>query len=138
MERFFNAAGSVQRIALHFFVLTIFLILASCTKVDFKTLETGKPYVGLCQGKDCVLVLDQVDEGNVKGRAYFDDGNLLVAPISLVSDVKHNGKGKLYCGSSEMKLKVSLKNGFLKGDAGEKSFSFQLLESSLELPFRAD
>ena len=65
------------------FVLVCLLALASCGNSNFERVETGKPYIGLYQGRDVVVVFDQTYEGNVKGRAYLDDGTAVAAPMQF-------------------------------------------------------
>ncbi len=121
-------------------ILLCFLLLASCNKVDLATIETGKPYTGFLQSKECVVVFDQVSEGNIKGRAYLNEGGMIAPPISFSTDVGSNGKGYLWAGSGQKKLKLSRRTDVLKGKLrlteGKAKFSLTLQEVS-QYPFRA-
>ena len=101
------------------------LMLSACSKVDFQKMETGKPYTGICQGKDCAVVFDQVAEGNVKGRAYLAGDDLVVTPIAFSSDIRNSGNGQVWIEGNQMKLKLSQKEGELQVKLGATSFSLK-------------
>lgn len=112
-------------------------ILTSCDKVDFGKVILGQPYTGLYQGKDCVVLVDQADEGNVKGRIYLDEGDTVAAPITFSSDVKKSGKGKLWANSHEKKIsKVVIEDDKIQGDIDTYPFSISLYQET-DLPFKA-
>ena len=106
----------------------VLLVLTSCDKVDIQV-ETGKPYVGLYQGKDCLVVFDQADEGNIKGRAYLDEGGLTAAPVTFNSDMGSNGLGHVWVGDKQLDLKMSAEDSVLRcelrSDVGSTAFSLQ-------------
>lgn len=115
----------------------ILLILSSCERIDFQQVEIGQPYVGLYQGKDCVVVLSLVEEGDVKGKAYFDEGKLVADPVGFSADLKRSGKGTLRIGGVEKHLtKVKLKKNRLEGTLDGTAFSFRLAPNE-ELPFKS-
>lgn len=103
------------------FVVTL-ILLASCRKVDFGKLETGKPYVGKYQDNDIVVVIDQVQEGGMSGHAYLDKGALEASPVEFDLNVRRNGRGRLKHGATEDRLKVSMDDGSFKGTCGTSSF----------------
>ena len=116
------------------------LLLNSCTVVDFQKLKTDNPYVGFCQGMDCVLFLEEVDEGNMKGRLYLDSGDVMAVPVAFTTDVKRNGKGCLRIGDRRMNLKLSVTEDAVQGRlrAARKTALFSLqLQRVEEYPFRA-
>ena len=112
----------------HVIVLLSLVLLVSCGKLDFESLETGKPYFGHCQDKGCVLVVDQVEAGNLKGRVYLDEGDLVAQPLGFTSDLKDNGKGRLWIDDGEKRLaKVSLNKGSIKGTVDGNAFVLSLV-----------
>lgn len=112
-------------------------ILTSCDKVDFGKLESGKTYTGLYQGQDCIVLIDQVKEGNLKGRIYLDEGNIVASPIAFTSDLKKNGKGALWINSQKRKISnVTIDDDGIEGDVDEASFSLSLCQDS-DLQYRA-
>ncbi len=117
----------------------VLLVLASCDKVDIQV-ETGKPYVGLYQGKDCLVVFDQADECNIKGRAYLDEGGLTAAPVAFNSDMGSNGSGHVWVGDKQMDLKLLAEDSVLRcelrSDAGTTAFSLQQ-QTEETFPFKA-
>lgn len=120
-----------------YFLAICLTLLTSCDKIDFSKLETGKPYTGFCQGLDCVVMIDHAESGNVKGRIYLDKGNIMAQPIPFLSDLKKNGKGKLWINNQEKKIfNVTIDDGRLQGDVDKASFLFNLYQSS-DLPFNA-
>ena len=122
----------------YLFLLFGFLLLASCSKLDFNQVETGQPYVGLFQGKKCAVVFDQAEEGTVIGRAYFDEGNLFAEPVSFTSDLMKNGKGKIYHDGVDGIVKgVSFKEGKLFGKVDGETFAISLSDQT-SLVFHPD
>lgn len=112
-------------------------ILTSCDKVDFGKLETGKPYAGLYQGQDCIVLIDQVKEGNLKGRIYLDDGKIVVSPIAFTTDIKKNGKGALWINNQKREISnVAIDDEGIEGNVNEATFSLILCQDS-DLQFRA-
>lgn len=120
------------------YVLAICIaLLTSCGDLDFSRLETGKPYIGLYQGQDCVVLIDQAKESNLKGRIYLDKGNIVSSPIAFTSNLNKSGKGKLWINNQEKSLnKVSVDEESLEGDIDETSFSLSLYPE-LDIPFKA-
>lgn len=113
--------------AYHWLAFFCFLAMASCDRIDFDQVETGKLYVGVCEGKDCAVVFDRAVEGDVRGRLYLDEGLPTAEPMPFTANLKENGKGDLRVDHSEKSLKrVSLKNGNLQGKANGKSFALTL------------
>ena len=107
------------------FALVILLLLASCGKVDLGKIETGKPYVGLYNGDDIVVVLDQVSEGDVMGHAYLDKGAPESEPVDFTSHVGRKGRGQLKCGEDEKPLKLNVGDGLLSGQCGVGNFELR-------------
>lgn len=112
-------------------------VLTSCDKVDFGKIVLGKPYTGLYQGKDCAVLIDQANDGNVKGRIYLDEGNLVASPIAFSSDLKKTGKGILWMNNQEKKLSnIVIRDSIVQGDLNKTSFSFKLYQES-DIQFKA-
>lgn len=104
-----------------------FLVLASCSRIDFEQIEIGKPYVGVCENKDCAVVFDRAEEKDMRGRLYFDEGSPVAEPELFTANLKKKGKGNLQIAGSTKPLKrVSLKRGKLQGKTDGKSFSLTL------------
>lgn len=122
----------------NFILLSVFFtLLTSCEKVDFSKLEKGKPYTGSYQGREFALMIDQIETGNVKGRLYFDEGSLLASPIPFTSDLKKNGKGKLWIQGNEMRLEnVSASVEGIHGNLDKISFSMSSVHEP-EVSFKA-
>ncbi len=121
-------------------IVSVFLlVLSACSKLDFSQLSTDMPYVGQYQGKDCVVVLSQADEGLVKGRVYFDNGSLEAEAIEFSSDVRKNGKGHLYVNGNSIKMKkVGLKGDILGGEIAGRTFVVKLAEKIAVEAFHPD
>lgn len=114
-----------------YFIAICLTFLTSCESVDFTRLGTGNLYTGLYQGRDCVVLIDQAEEGNLKGRFYLDEGNMFAPPISFSSNLKKNGKGRLWIKGQERNLsKVTIDEGSVEGDVDEISFSLSLYQES--------
>lgn len=112
-------------------------VLTSCDNVDFSQLETDRPYTGLYQGKDCVVLIDQAEEGNLKGRVYLDDGSTVISPIAFTSNLKKDGKGELFIKNQEKILnKVRVDEGKVEGNLDETPFSLSLCQET-DFPFKA-
>ena len=122
-------------------LFVVALLLASCsTKINFDEVETGQQYVGFVQGKNCVVVIDQFEDGIAKGRVYWDD-SLFAVHNQFISELKKNGKGKLYLNDSETAIilrSVSLLDGLLQGKVNNTPFVLKLSESLDKMPFHAD
>lgn len=115
----------------HCLTLFFLLTLASCNRIDFEQIETGKPYVGLYGGTDCAVVFDRAVEGDVRGRFYLDEGSPTAEPKLFTANLKKKGKGNLRIDNAERSLKkVSLKGGTLQGKANGKSFALTLQQES--------
>ena len=125
-------AGNMNKTS--FLVLALLLFMAACGKMDLMKIETGKPYVGLYQGKDCVVVFDQVSESDVKGHAYFDTGGMAADSINFLAEIGKNGKGYFWMGGEKKILKLSAKDDILKGElySKEAKTEFSLERKSLE------
>ena len=115
--------------------LTVFclLALASCNKIDFEQIETGKPYAGVYGDTDCAVIIDRAEEGVFKGRLYLDKGTPVAEPMSFTANLNKTGKGSLRVDGSEKQLKkVLLKNKELHGKTAEKSFVLTLQQEQGE------
>ena len=99
------------------FTLASLLLLASCERISFEDVEIGKLYVGTCQGKDYMVLVEQAEEGASEGRIYYDNGELVAGDNPFRSDLKKNGEGNLWVGNEEGQslTKVTLKNNSLHG-----------------------
>ena len=115
-------------------VLVLLLLMAACGKMDLVKIETGKQYVGLYQGKDCVVVFDQVSESDVKGHAYFDTGGMAADSINFLAKIGKNGKVRFWMGGEMKTLRLSAKDDILKGElySKEAKADFSLGRESLE------
>ncbi len=120
------------------YLLTLcFLVLASCGNVEYKKLKTGRPYAGFFQGRDCAAMIDRIEDRNVKGRIYFDEGNLVASPVSFTLELRKSGKGKLWILNRKTKLdKITIKADRIEGEVDKRGFSFILCQEE-DLPFRA-
>jgi len=103
-------------------VLVLLLFMAACSKMDLVKIETGKPYVGLYQGKDCVVVFDQVTENDVKGHAYLDTGGIEADSVNFLAEIGKNGKWHFWMGGEKKILTLSAKGDILKGELSSKEF----------------
>ena len=118
-------------------IILCLALLTSCNKVDFGKLETGKPYIGLYRGQDCVVVIDQAVGGNVRGRIYLDEGNLFASPVAFTSDLKKDGRGRLWINNEERNLKeIIVEKGSVEGEMDDTSFSLNVFQQP-ELHFKA-
>ena len=112
-------------------------ILSSCGKVDLGKLKTDRPYTGLYQGRDCAVIFDMVEAGNVKGRIYFDEGNMIASPIHFTSDLKKSGKGHLLIQNQKKKIdKIIITGDSIEGELDKNAFSLSIFQTS-DLPFKA-
>lgn len=126
-----------MRMRFAYFMAICLAVLVSCGKVDFDKIITGRPYTGSFQGHECVVVIDHAEAGNVAGRIYLDDGNLVVYPIPFSSDVKKSGKGKLWIGDEKKNLgRIVIEGDSLLGEIDKAAFSLCLYRKT-ELPFKA-
>lgn len=112
-----------------FFTLASLLLLASCERIYFEDVEIGKLYVGTCQGKDYMVLVEQAEEGASEGRIYYDNGELVAGDNPFRSDLKKNGEGNLWVGNEEGQslTKVTLKNNSLHGFVNDEEFELQLV-----------
>ncbi len=102
--------------------LLVVVMMASCGRLDFKTIETGIPYTGVYHGNDIVVVFDNVTENNASGRLYISTGTLVVEAQPFTSDLNKNGKGTLWIKNEELSLKgFSCKHDKLWGKVGDTS-----------------
>lgn len=121
------------------FISVFLLVLSACSKLDFHQLSTDLPYVGQYQGKDCVVVFDQTDEGLIKGKVYFDDGSMVADAVEFSSDVRRNGKGHFYANGNSLKMKkVALKGDILSGEVSVNTFIVKLAERIAVQDFHPD
>ena len=103
------------------------IAMTSCEKLDFNKFVIGNPYTGLYQGKECVIIIDYAEEGNIKGRFYLDNDNMINSPISFSTNLKKNGKGKLWIKDVEKELrKVKVEEGRAEGEIDKMQFSLNL------------
>jgi len=102
------------------FALVLFMLMAACGKMEQGQIETGKPYIGLYQGQDCVVVFDQVTESDIKGHAYLDTGGVAADSINFLAEIGNNGKGHLWTGGEKKALTLSAKDDILKGELRSK------------------
>ena len=122
---------------LRFLALVCVVMVAACGRVDFGVVDTENPYVGQFQGKDCAVLVDQVQEGNLKGRIYLDEGELLAKPFRFSADLKKNGNGSLKINGDEIPLtKVKLKKNQMQGVLDSASFSLVMAPND-DLPFKS-
>lgn len=122
---------------LRFLALVCVVVIAACGRVDFGVVDTENPYVGQFQGKDCAVLVDQVQEGNLKGRVYLDEGELLAKPFRFSADLKKNGNGSLKINGDEIPFtKVKLKKNQMQGVLDSASFSLVLAPND-DLPFKS-
>ena len=112
-------------------------MLVSCGKVDFDKIETGKPYIGLYQGRECVVVINHAEAGNVAGQMYLDEGKMIAMPIPFSSDLKNSGKGKLWIQGEKKSIgKIVVKGDTIQGELDKEAFSL-ILHGEPELSFKA-
>lgn len=120
-------------------VLVCLMALASCGNSNFERVETGKPYIGLYQGRDVVVVFDQNYEGNVKGRVYLDDGTAVAAPMKFSTDLGRDGHGVLYLERNALLLdKWSVRRKQLQGEVGSERVTLRLSGDSKRYSFAGD
>lgn len=120
-------------------VLVCLLALASCGNTNFERVETGKPYIGLYQGRDVVVVFDQTYEGNIKGRVYLDDGTAVAAPLRFSTDLGRDGHGVLYLERSALLLdKWSVRRKRLQGEVASERVTLRLSDDSKRYSFAGD
>ena len=114
----------------HFLMAMLYVaVLASCSRVNFEGIETGRPYTGQYQGRDCVVVFDHAVESNLDGRIYLDSGSIVATPIAFTSDLNSRGKGSLRTAHGEKRLKkMSLKTHTLQGKVDKTRAELTLSE----------
>ena len=121
----------------YFVIVLCLAILSSCDKVNYGKVVLGKPYTGLYEGQDCVVLIDQADESNVKGRIYLDEGDIVAAPITFLSDVNKRGKGRLWMNNHEKKIsEVVIEDDKIQGEIDKYPFSISLYQETV-LPFKS-
>ena len=121
------------------FVLACLMALASCGNSNLERVETGKPYIGLYQGRDVVVVFDQTYEGNVKGRVYLDDGTAVAAPMQFSTDLGRDGHGMLYLERTVLLLdKWKFRRKQLQGEVASERVVLRLSGDSKKYSFAGD